>query len=124
MKKRSSYIVQALLISGIIIAVNLLSGTRFARLDLTSDKRYTLSDVSKNIADSLDAILTVNIYLEGDFQPRIKRFSDAVRTTLIELKAYGGSNIQYQFHNPTDNPDLQKMLVEKGVRPEVLLHDL
>ena len=117
MKARSSYLIQALVLTALVGAVNLVSGTRFARLDLTADQRYTLAPATLRTLDSLDAILTVNLYLEGDFQPRIKRYTDAVRTTLLEMKARVGSRLQFQFHNPTDNSDLQRELVRKGVRP-------
>lgn len=117
MKQRGAYLIQALVLTAVVVAANLAGGTRFERFDLTADERYTLAAPTLRVMDSLDAILTVNLYLEGDFQPRIKRYSDAVRTTLLEMKAHAGSKIQFQYHDPTDNRDLQQELVRKGVRP-------
>lgn len=110
--------IQAILFAAILIVVNLLGSGYFWRLDLTSEKRYTLSDVTLRTADSLDRIMTVKVYLHGEnLPPRVKRFSDAVRTTLLEMKARAGTKLQYQFIDPSDNRQLQEFLVQKGVQP-------
>lgn len=43
------------------------------RLDLTSDKRYTISPVSKKLMQQLDAPLKATLYLEGDLNPGFLR---------------------------------------------------
>ena len=44
------------IIIGILVLVNFLSSRRFFRADLTADKRYTVSEATKNLIKSLDDI--------------------------------------------------------------------
>ena len=115
-EKRQLWI-QFSIISGIIIFLNLLSDQFFFRIDLTEEKRYSLSPVSHRTVDSLQRIITVKIYLDGKLPAPIKRYADAVRTTLLELKASANDQIQFRFEDPTENPSLQKLFQDKGIMP-------
>ena len=44
------------IILGILVLINFLSTRRFIRADLTEDKRYTISQATKNVLDTLDDI--------------------------------------------------------------------
>ena len=112
-----SVIINLVLITAILFILNLFLSGYFVRLDLTKEKRYTLSELTQNTADSLNGILTVKIYLEGDFHPMIKRYRDAIKTTLLEMKARSGKYLHYQFIDPSKDKELQKSLVQRGVRP-------
>lgn len=112
-----STIINLILITAILFILNLFLTGYFVRLDLTKEKRYTLSELTQKTADSLNSMLTVKIYLEGDFHPMIKRYRDAIKTTLLEMKARSGKYLQYQFIDPSQDKELQKSLVQRGVRP-------
>ena len=45
--------VQALLVIGGIVALNILASFVFFRLDLTEEKRYSLSDATKSLLENL-----------------------------------------------------------------------
>ncbi len=105
---------------GILIMLNLLASAYFFRVDLTQEKRYSLSDYSKETLDSLDRYLTVKVYLEGEFPPRIQRFKQAVRDMLTEMKVYGGNMIQFEFIDPSENEELMQSFVDKGIAPITL----
>ncbi len=115
--KKSPLLTQAFIVGALLFVTNLLAYDYFFRWDLTQDRRYTLSDVSKRTADTLDRIMTVKVYLEGDLPPAVKRYRDAVLTFLVEMKARAGANLQYRFIDPSDNGALQNELREKGVEP-------
>ena len=123
MKPNRLTYIQIALLAGVLVVLNLLAGDYFVRADLTENRRYTLSDFSKETLEKLDAILTVNVYLEGNFPARVERFSEAVRTMLQEMKAYGGYNIQYQFRNPNEDPQLLRYLQESGARPIPIVYE-
>jgi gliding-associated putative ABC transporter substrate-binding component GldG len=109
---------QALLLLGILILINLIGSNFFSRIDLTSEKRYSLSPTSIKIADSLRFYMTVKVYLYGKELPApVKRFSESIRTTLMELKAYSGNKIQFQFIDPTEQKELQAYLYQNQIRP-------
>ena len=66
MKKNKTLIYILAVIIGLII-VNVISSNIYKRFDLTKDKRYTLSKVSKSLVENLDAPLVIDVFLEGDF---------------------------------------------------------
>mgnify|MGYP003483841226 FL=1 len=49
----------------IIVVVNIIASFVYTRFDLTSEKRYTLSDTSKEILKNLDDYVYFRIYLRG-----------------------------------------------------------
>ena len=56
----------------IIVLVNFIGSFAFERFDLTTEKRYTLSEASEELASNLDDIIYVKVYLEGDFPAGFK----------------------------------------------------
>ena len=69
----------------IIVLSNILSSFLFTRFDLTSEKRFTLSPVTKKIMSELEDVIYVKVYLDGDFPPAFQRLQTATREMLDEL---------------------------------------
>ncbi|MBI2279215.1 MAG: gliding motility-associated ABC transporter substrate-binding protein GldG [Bacteroidetes bacterium] len=107
----------------IIILINYIGSFAFERFDLTSEKRYTLSDNSKQLASNLEDIVYVKVYLEGEFPAGFKRLRDETREMLNEFRAYSNGNIEYEFINPSESTDekireeIYKQLYKDGLRP-------
>jgi len=119
--KRQS--INRFLLSMIIIAlVNVIAYYLFTRLDLTSEKRYSLSPATKTMLRELDDIVYFKIYLDGEFPAGFKRLRNETREMLDEFRAYT-DNIQYEFIDPnaiknnTDRKNLYCQLMEKGLSP-------
>ncbi len=90
--RKLNNIIQALIIIAILIFLNLISSRFFTRFDLTKEKRYSISKISRNTVDSLNSVLFVKVYLEGEgFPAPLNRLKEAVKTTLIEMKIYAGA---------------------------------
>ena len=51
----------------VLILLNILNQSFYTRIDLTSDKRYTLASVTKEVINKIDKQLLIKVYLEGDF---------------------------------------------------------
>ncbi len=108
---------------GIVIALNVLSGFFFTRFDLTSEGRYTLSDTSKELLEGLDDVVYLKIYLDGELPAGFRRLRDRTREMLDEFRAYSDKNIEYEFVNPSEQPDeaarneLYRQLAKKGLMP-------
>jgi gliding-associated putative ABC transporter substrate-binding component GldG len=127
LKTRRTYKQQTLLrvsfLLGIIVLLNILSSVFFTRIDLTADKRFTLTDSTKQLLRNLTDVVFVKVYLEGDFPSGFKRLSNSTREMLDEYKVYGGEKIQYEFEDPTagksgqELKDVLKELAEKGLQP-------
>jgi len=62
----------------VLIVVFFVSNNFLFRLDLTSDKRYSLSDVSKGIASEINEIIEIELFLNGDLEPGLKKLQTEV----------------------------------------------
>ena len=104
----------------IIILINIIGSFVYTRFDLTSEKRYTLSDTSKEILKGLDDYVYFRVYLEGDFPAGFKKLRKETKEMLDEFRAYS-KFIDYEFINPSesDNPterqDTYKILWQNGL---------
>jgi ABC-2 type transport system permease protein len=120
-KKRRD-LINLVLVFAIIVLLNFISGFAFRRLDLTEEKRYTLSPVTIQMLKKLDDAVFFKIYLEGEFPAGFVRLRNETKEMLDEFRAYS-KNVEYEFINPNANPDkkqqqaLFKQLYEKGIHP-------
>jgi gliding-associated putative ABC transporter substrate-binding component GldG len=107
----------------IVFIICYISSYIFFRIDLTQEKRFTISPVSKNILKKLPDEVLIKVYLDGDIPLGFKRLQKAVREMLDEFRIYAGQNINYQFIDPYSNKnnkavnDLIKDLYDKGLQP-------
>jgi ABC-2 type transport system permease protein len=117
-------ITQFILCFAIVIFLNIIGSFVFTRIDLTSEKRYTLSDATKKLIKNLDDIVYFKIYLDGDFSGAagFQRLRNETRDMLNQFRAYS-DNIQYEFINPLESSDKKEVndlchqLVNKGIQP-------
>ena len=106
----------------IIILINIIGSYAFTRFDLTSEKRYTLSESTKKLLKEVDDYIYFRIYLEGDFPAGFKRLRNETREMLDEMRAYN-KFINYEFINPNasndakDREKIYRQLIEKGLNP-------
>ena len=89
----------------IIVLVNIIGSFVYTRFDLTSEKRYTISDTSKNILKNLDDYVYFRVYLEGDFSAGFKKLRKETKEMLDEFRAYS-KFIDYEFINPSESNDM------------------
>jgi ABC-2 type transport system permease protein len=107
----------------ILVLLNFLGSFVFHRFDLTSEKRYTLSDATKKLLSELNDVVYVKVYLEGEFPSGFKRLRDETKEMLDEFRIYSDENIEYEFINPNANPDkkqrteIYRQLYNKGLEP-------
>ena len=113
MKKTITHII--LFIFGLFI-INWISERINFRFDLTKDKRFTLSDVTKNTLKDLQQPMQVKVYLEGDFPSEFKRIQVETKNLLQQLHRLN-SSLNFRFVNPQG---LERSLVKKGMQPSRL----
>ena len=89
----------------LLLGINLLASLWHQRIDLTSEKRFTLSSPTKKLLKKLDGEVTVDILLKGEFPSAFKRLSNAAEETLQEFKEIAGNKINYRFVLPDDELD-------------------
>ncbi len=98
--KKIEDILKFLIVIASVILLNQLASGYFWRWDLTAEKRYSISDATKEMLKSLDDVVFVEVYLTGQLPSDFERFRKSIGETLEQFRAYGGRNIQYAFIDP------------------------
>jgi ABC-2 type transport system permease protein len=114
---------QFISVVAVIILVVFSSSLIKVRLDLTEDKRYTLSTPTRKILSGLKNDIYIQVYLEGDIPIPLKRLKRSVMETLDEFRIASGRKIDFEFINPSGGKDIKqrenqyKALIKKGLNP-------
>ena len=122
---KKSQIISFLVTLVIIVVVNVIGSFVFTRFDLTSEKRYTLSNTTKEILGDLNDYVYFKVYLEGDFPAGFKKLRRETKEMLDEFRAYS-KYIDYEFINPSDFADaserneVYQTLYQAGLNPTEL----
>ncbi len=113
---RSKNIWQLLVLLVAIVVVNMLASSWFFRLDLTSEKRYSLSENTKNLLSDLDEVIFVKVYLDGDLNVGFSKLSKATYELMNEFRVYAGRNIEFRFIDPSEGTKKEKEIVLKELK--------
>ncbi|MDT8400374.1 MAG: gliding motility-associated ABC transporter substrate-binding protein GldG [Bacteroidales bacterium] len=107
----------------ILLLMAIFSSFISFRIDLTSDKRHTLSDQTKEILSGLEDDIFFQVYLDGEMPIAFKKLRRSVRAMLDEFRMYSGRKVDYQFINPSgadqeeERNRQQISLINKGLMP-------
>lgn len=109
------------LLLGILIAINVLSGFYYTDIDLTEDKRFTLNPNTYDLVEELEEELTIEVLLEGDFPSSFKRLQNATENLLKKLRSHN-PKIKLRWINPMsgteeENIDNGKRLQKDNIYP-------
>jgi ABC-2 type transport system permease protein len=97
------------LVAGILICVNVLSGSvSGARFDLTDDKRYTLGDDTKRILARLDDDLRMTAYLSSDLPSSVANLRRDVQDLIGEFESFAGGRLRVEVINPDRSEELRE----------------
>ncbi|WP_298516509.1 gliding motility-associated ABC transporter substrate-binding protein GldG [uncultured Kordia sp.] len=109
-----------LVLAGLII-LNAIASSIFARFDLTQDKRYTLSEASKNTLVPVKSPINITIFLKGDLPAEYKRLADETEQLLAEFAAYN-DNVEYTFVDPIEENAVD-FLNENDMKPRYITEE-
>ncbi|GAA4952664.1 gliding motility-associated ABC transporter substrate-binding protein GldG [Algibacter agarivorans] len=104
-----------------LIAINFISSNFYKRFDLTSDKRYTLSESAIHVIKDLESPIVIDVFLEGnDFPSEFRRLQKETKQLLEEFSAEN-NNIIFNFINPLENESTRarnmQQLTQRGLTP-------
>lgn len=112
-----------LAVIGIVVVVNILSSFFFYRIDLTKDKRHSLSKSTIEMLKNLEDRVYFRVYLKGKDQPAdYQLFAKQVEQMLQTFRSYS-KNVYYEFIDPIEgktNEEINGILgefVKKGLEP-------
>jgi gliding-associated putative ABC transporter substrate-binding component GldG len=120
MNRKISILPYILLVAGIIVLLNILASRFYLRLDLTEDKRYTLSRATKDILENLNDPVTVTAYFSEGLPPNIDQARRSFRELLSEYAMRSKGNVVYEFVNPNEDAQTEQMALQNGISPVVI----
>ena len=111
-----------LLLAVLFIALTMLVGSLFrgARLDLTENQLYTLSDGSRNILKSLPEPVTLRFYFSEQASrdlPQIRSYAQRVDDLLREFAGQAGSQLNLVRIDPKPFSEQEDEAAQYGLQP-------
>ena len=88
-----------------LIVVNYIASIIHVRYDLTAEKRYTLSEPTKQLLQKLTDPVSITVFLKGDMPAGFRKLSNSTAELLQEFKEWGKTNIQFRFQKPGEDMD-------------------
>lgn len=112
---------------GIIIFVIILLNQNFitnlfGRIDFTADKRYTLSQSSKDILQTLDDNIHITIFLDGNLPSGFKRLRQSAIDMARDMNRISNGTIKVNIINPQEGTEeeqrqILEALIDRGLQP-------
>jgi gliding-associated putative ABC transporter substrate-binding component GldG len=93
----------------IIIVANILGNFYYLRIDLTEEKRYTLSETSKKLSKELKEKCYFHLYLDGDMSARFKNLRNEIRDVAYEFRELSGRKIEIEIIDPFEGKQLSEV---------------
>jgi ABC-2 type transport system permease protein len=121
--KQKKFRLNSILVTFLLLIVFMVSGNFLYRLDLTADKRYSLSSVSANLATTLEHPVEIEFYLAGQLEPGLRKLQQEVLEKIAVLNVYSPGNIRVRLNDPYALANSEKRekfienLINKGIQP-------
>lgn len=115
MKSRKNITIFIVLVIGIVVLINFLSEQFFLRLDFTEDKRFTLSNATKDILANLEEPVTITAYFSDNLPPQLDQVKREVRNMLTEYATRSKGMVAYEFINPLKDDKIKAQANQAGV---------
>lgn len=87
------------MIAGLLL-VNYIASVLHYRVDLTEEKRYSLSAPTKKLLQNLQEPVRVEVFLKGEFPAGFRKLTNSVEEFLQECQEYSGGKLDYTFTDP------------------------
>jgi ABC-type uncharacterized transport system involved in gliding motility auxiliary subunit len=86
----------------ILVFINFIAAKFHQRIDLTKEKRFTISSPVKKLLSGIDTMITIDIFLKGEYPAGFKRLASSTEELLQEFKESAGEKLQYRFVDPDE----------------------
>ncbi len=123
-QRRKQATIRIVMMACILICVNVLASYFHTGLDLTKERRFSLSPSTKELLHNMKEVAVVDVYLksENKFPAYLQRMQESVRERLTSFKDVAGNKIVFRFIDPFEgkNDEEKKAvahdLANKGIR--------
>lgn len=106
-----------------VIVVNLLFTRVLLQVDITNDKRYSLSENTIQLLKNVGRPVNIDIFLAGKLPPGLQKLQYALTRMLEEFRRISGNNFRYDLIDPATLGDMKekkalvKYLTDRGIMP-------
>ncbi|WP_140936734.1 gliding motility-associated ABC transporter substrate-binding protein GldG [Sphingobacterium lumbrici] len=95
---------------------------QFDRIDFTEDKRFTLTEASKDLVKNLEKEVYITIFLDGDLPGGFNRLRRAAIDMASDLRTYSNGRIKINLVDPLQGDQNQQQeytqaLINRGLYP-------
>lgn len=87
----------------VFITVVYLSAGITSRADLTADKRYSLTNATKQLLSNVDTVIEIDVFLTGNLPADYKKLSVATKELLEEFSSLSGNLVRVKFEKPGED---------------------
>ncbi len=114
-------IIKTLIIIGIIVVVNIIATQLFTRVDLTKNKSYTLSQVSKDIIAGLNDNILIKAYVSENLPPPVNNLGNQIKDVLDDYRNISDGRLNYEYINVSYESEGDQSIVTEaegyGIQP-------
>jgi ABC-type uncharacterized transport system involved in gliding motility auxiliary subunit len=104
----------------ILVSANLITRKVYFKVDMTSDKLYTLSSGTKSILSKLSGDVKVNFYYSESFKDapaQIKSYGEQIQELLREFADVSGGRLKVRTIDPKPDTEEEEWARKYGVEP-------
>lgn len=119
-KKRPLYL-RLLIIGGVLVCCNILANYLHVTLDLTEEKRYTLTPAVKKLIQAQNKPIMMTSMLDGKLPAGFQRLQQSTKDLLLDFNGLN-SNIQFKTFDPSSGTtaeinERRQTLSKQGINP-------
>jgi ABC-2 type transport system permease protein len=85
-----------------LVVINFVAAKLHTRADLTQEKRYSVTQTTKDLTRNLKNNVLIDVFLKGDFPSGFRKLSSSTQEFLGVLKETAPSRINYRFISPEE----------------------
>ena len=116
--RHKTFVISLLIIAAIILLSQWLS----FRVDMTADKRYSISQPTRQLLRNLEAPVDITLYLDGELNSGFLRLQNAVVNLADEFRQYAAEGVELEIINPNsfaenEMRDFYQSMYKNGLSP-------
>src|SRR5580698_360052 len=119
MNKKNHAVFLIIGVAIVLVLANLISLKAFFRLDLTRDKKYTLSRASIDTVKNLSDIMTVSAYFTQDLPPPYAQHARYVKDLLEEYVSVSDGHLAFEFIDPAGEETEEDKALKKEIKHDI-----
>ena len=126
---RKRFPIKLLAVAFGLVLTNIFASSIVLRLDLTAEKRHSISESTKNLLKNQEKGVKVDVYLDGDMNVGFLRLKKSVQYILDEMNRYAEVGIKVEFTDLLSDATSEKernqimsKMQRKGLSP-TMVHD-